>query len=137
MSTQDQPESRVGDWWRTDIIDFEPGKIWIRGFPIEQLIGNVSFPEMIWLMLKGELPGAGEADLLAAALVGRVACAGPAAGAGPQMHRHHIPRCPHALSLPTMPLYSARCAGKSPGKSWRNCRPIPFEFSIEMALWRA
>ena len=72
MSTQDQstfngPESRVGDWWRTDIIDFEPGKIWIRGFPIEQLIGNVSFPEMIWLMLKGELPGAGEADLLAAA----------------------------------------------------------------------
>ena len=72
MSTQDQPESRVGDWWRTDIIDFEPGKIWIRGFPIEQLMGNVSFPEMIWLMLKGELPGAGEADLLAAALVAAV-----------------------------------------------------------------
>ena len=43
-------------WWSTDIIDIEPGKIHTRGYPIQDLIGNVTFPEMIWLMLRGELP---------------------------------------------------------------------------------
>ena len=56
-------------WWDTSIIDVHPGKIAIRGYPIEQLIGRVRFPEMIWLMLRGELPSAIEAELLEAALV--------------------------------------------------------------------
>jgi citrate synthase len=56
-------------WWDTSIIDIHPGKIAIRGYPIEQLIGRVRFPEMIWLMLRGELPSATQAELLEAALV--------------------------------------------------------------------
>ncbi len=40
--------------------------------PIEELIGNVSFPQMIWLMLRGELPSLDETKLLEAALVGGV-----------------------------------------------------------------
>ena len=44
--------SDVADWWRTAIIDMEPGRIAIRGHPIEELIGAVSFPDMIWLMLR-------------------------------------------------------------------------------------
>lgn len=56
-------------WWDTSIIDIHPGKIAIRGYPIEQLIGRVRFPEMIWLMLRGELPTAAQAELLEAALV--------------------------------------------------------------------
>ena len=56
-------------WWDTSIIDIHPGKIAIRGYPIEQLIGRVRFPEMIWLMLRGELPTPAQADLLEAALV--------------------------------------------------------------------
>src|SRR6185295_17787970 len=56
-------------WWDTSIIDIHPGKIAIRGYPIEQLIGRVRFPEMIWLMLRGELPSAEQAELLEAALV--------------------------------------------------------------------
>ncbi|MEM8836963.1 MAG: citryl-CoA lyase [Pseudomonadota bacterium] len=62
----------VADWWRTEIIDMEPGRIDIRGMPIETLIGSVSFPQMIWLMMRGDLPSSGEAALLEAALVAAV-----------------------------------------------------------------
>ena len=33
------------------------GVIRYRGYAIEELIGNVSFAQMIWLMTRGELPG--------------------------------------------------------------------------------
>jgi len=56
-------------WWDTSIIDIHPGQIDIRGYPVEQLIGRVRFPEMIWLMLRGELPTPDQAELLEAALV--------------------------------------------------------------------
>ncbi len=61
--------AECGAWWDTAIIDIHPGKIAIRGYPIEELIGNVRFPDMIWLMLRGELPSRGQSDLLEAALV--------------------------------------------------------------------
>jgi citrate synthase len=70
--TTKSPEQLLADcsaWWDTSIIDIHPGKIAIRGYPIEQLIGRVRFPEMIWLMLRGELPSSAQADLLEAALV--------------------------------------------------------------------
>jgi len=57
------------EWWDTSIIDIHPGQIDIRGYPVEQLIGNVRFPEIIWLMLRGELPTREQSDLLEAALV--------------------------------------------------------------------
>lgn len=60
------------DWWATSIIEMRPGMIRYRGYPIEELIGRVSFPAMIWLMLKGELPSEGEADLLGTALMAAV-----------------------------------------------------------------
>jgi citrate synthase len=59
-------------WWSTDIIDMKPGVIRFRGYPIEQLIGAVSFPQMIWLMLRGHLPSAEQGALLEAALVSAV-----------------------------------------------------------------
>jgi citrate synthase len=59
-------------WWQTDIIDIRPGEIALRGYPIEQLIGNVGFVETIWLMLRGELPSRAEATLLESALVASV-----------------------------------------------------------------
>lgn len=62
----------VSDWWRTSIIDMEPGRIDIRGRPIQDLIGAVSFPQMIWLMLRGDLPSKGQARLLEHALVAAV-----------------------------------------------------------------
>ena len=64
--------SDVSDWWSTAIIDMEPGRIALRGHPIQDLIGKVSFPQMIWLMLRGDLPSDGQARLLEAALVSAV-----------------------------------------------------------------
>ena len=46
----------VTGWWETDIVDIAPGSIRIRGYAIEDLIGRVSFPAMIWLVLRGEIP---------------------------------------------------------------------------------
>ena len=63
---------RAKAWWNTQIIDIHPGKIGIRGYPIQELIGNVTFPEMIWLMIRGERPNRAQATLLEAALVASV-----------------------------------------------------------------
>ena len=60
------------DYWSTSIIDIHPGSINVRGYPIQNLIGNVSFPQMIWLMLRGDLPTDAQARLLEAALVASV-----------------------------------------------------------------
>src|SRR6185312_16180770 len=59
-------------WWATDIIDIHPGKIGVRGYAIQDLIGKISFPQMIWLMLRGDLPTPEQAKLLEAALVASV-----------------------------------------------------------------
>src|SRR5512139_1964861 len=69
MKSPEELLAGASAWWDTSIIDIHPGKIAIRGYPIEQLIGRVRFPEMIWLMLRGELPTPAQADLLEAALV--------------------------------------------------------------------
>ena len=66
------PSNDVADWWTTSIIDMAPGQIRLRGRPIEELIGAVSFPQMIWLMTRGGLPTEGEAKLLECALVAAV-----------------------------------------------------------------
>ena len=63
---------RIREWWRTSIIDMEPGRIAFRGHAIEGLIGNVSFAQMIWLMLRGNVPTEAEARLLECALVAGV-----------------------------------------------------------------
>jgi len=62
----------VRNWWRTSIIDMAPGRIAFRGRPIEELIGNVSFGQMIWLMTTGDLPSLEQAALLECALVAGV-----------------------------------------------------------------
>ncbi len=64
--------SDVSDWWQTSIIDMEPGRIHLRGEPIQDLIGNLSFAEMVWFMLRGEKPTDAQARLFEAALVAAV-----------------------------------------------------------------
>lgn len=59
-------------WWSTAIIDMKPGSIRFSGYSVEQLIGTVSFPQMIWLMLRGSMPTPAQAALLEAALVSAV-----------------------------------------------------------------
>lgn len=67
-----QDADAVRQWWRTSIIDMAPGRIAFRGHPVESLIGTVSFAQMIWLMVRGDLPTAEQAALLECALVAGV-----------------------------------------------------------------
>jgi citrate synthase len=73
--TDKSPQAVLDDaakWWSTGIIDIHPGEIKIRGYQIQDLIGRISFPQMIWLMVHGDLPTPGQARLLEAALVASV-----------------------------------------------------------------
>src|SRR5690348_15544197 len=62
----------VADWWGTAVSHMEPGVIELRGRPVQDLIGSVSFVETIWMMLRGDLPDPRAARLLEAALVSAV-----------------------------------------------------------------
>ena len=70
--TADQLVKQATTWWSTSIIDIHPGEIVIRGYPIQELIGALSFAQMVWLMLRGEVPESAQAKLLEAALVAAV-----------------------------------------------------------------
>ena len=66
-----EPETEIKEWWRTSIIDMEPGKI-----SLETSYRRVDWQRFLstndWLMLRGELPSLDETKLLEAALVGGV-----------------------------------------------------------------
>ena len=62
----------IRHWWRTAIIDMAPGRIAFRGHPIQDLIGSVSFAQMIWLMVRGDMPTPEQAALFECALVAGV-----------------------------------------------------------------
>jgi citrate synthase len=72
METREDGRAQAEAWWRTSIIEMEPGIIRYRGYAIEDLIGRVSFSGMIWLMLRGDLPSEGQAKLLDTALMAAV-----------------------------------------------------------------
>ena len=73
MSDQTPPTVEdVAAWWATSVSRMEPGVIELRGRPVQDLIGTTSLAEMIWLMLRGDLPTSRHAQLLEAALVAGV-----------------------------------------------------------------
>ena len=58
--------------WETKITHVEPNTIRVRGYPIQELMGNVSFTEAIYLLYMGELPEREKARLLDAIFVSSV-----------------------------------------------------------------
>ena len=55
--------------WKTNITKVESNHLETRGYSQEDLIGNISFPEMVYLLLKGELPSKNQVKMLQAVLV--------------------------------------------------------------------
>ena len=55
--------------WRTAISQHKDGKLYVRGLSLEELIQKHTFTEVIFLLLKGELPSEKEAKMLDAILV--------------------------------------------------------------------
>ena len=58
--------------WKTAITDVKPNKICLRGYPVDQLIGKISFAQAIYLALKGEFPTPEKGKLVDAIFVSSV-----------------------------------------------------------------
>ncbi len=58
--------------WHTAITRIEPNTIEIRGYPVDELMGRISFAEAIYLILRGELPTPSMGRLFAAVLVSSI-----------------------------------------------------------------
>ena len=58
--------------WKTAITKVEPNKITVRGYPIDQLIGKISFSQAIYLVLKGEMPSPEVGKLIDAIFVSSI-----------------------------------------------------------------
>ncbi len=55
--------------WKTSVTHIEANKILVRGYPLDELMGRVSFGEAIHLVLTGELPSPSIGKLVEAMLV--------------------------------------------------------------------
>ena len=42
--------------WQTSLTSIEPNKILVRGYPLDEMMGRLSFAESAYLLLMGELP---------------------------------------------------------------------------------
>jgi citrate synthase len=58
-----------GDYWRTALTCIEPNKILMRGYPLDELMGRLTFGEAIYLLLVGEVPSPSIGSLMEAMLV--------------------------------------------------------------------
>jgi len=58
--------------WKTAITDVKPNKIRLRGYPIDKLMGRISFAQAIYLVLKGEFPTPDVGKLIDAIFVSSV-----------------------------------------------------------------
>lgn len=55
--------------WRTGLTCIEPNKILVRGYPLDELMGRLTFGEAIYLLLMGEVPSPALGRLMEAMLV--------------------------------------------------------------------
>jgi citrate synthase len=63
-------QQRVSDdKWRTALTSIEPNKILVRGYPLDEIMGRLTFGEAIYLLLLGECPTPGIGRLMEALLV--------------------------------------------------------------------
>src|ERR1700704_4629916 len=58
--------------WQTSLTSIEPNKILVRGYPLDEMMGRLSFAEAAYLLLMGELPTAAIGRMLNAVLVSLV-----------------------------------------------------------------
>ena len=63
-------QQRVSDEkWRTALTSIQPNKILLRGYPLDEIMGRLSFGEAIYLLLIGECPTPAIGRLMEALLV--------------------------------------------------------------------
>ncbi|MFW6140321.1 MAG: citryl-CoA lyase [Acidobacteriota bacterium] len=58
--------------WKTGISEVKPNKVKVKGYPVDQLIGKITFSQAIYLVLKGKMPSPEAGKLIDAVLVSSV-----------------------------------------------------------------
>jgi len=58
--------------WKSSITKVEPNKISVRGYKLDSLMGKVGYAQMIYLLLKGELPSEKVGQMIETILVSSV-----------------------------------------------------------------
>ena len=58
--------------WKTGITRVAPNEVAVRGYPVDELIGKISFSQAIYLVLKGEMPSTEVGRLIDAIFVSSV-----------------------------------------------------------------
>jgi citrate synthase len=58
--------------WKTAITKVEPNKLLLRGYRIDELMGNITFAQAVFLAIKRELPSEKEARMIDAMLVSSI-----------------------------------------------------------------
>jgi len=58
--------------WKTAITKIEPNKISVRGKKLDELMGKTSYSQMVYLLLKGEMPSENIGKMIEAILVSSV-----------------------------------------------------------------
>ena len=60
------------DRWRTAITRIEANKILVRGYPLDELMGRLSFSDTIYLLLVGEVPSPTVSRVMEALLISSI-----------------------------------------------------------------
>lgn len=72
-ATERRQQARQTDHtWKTALTRIEQNKILVRGFPVDEMMGRVSFSEAVFLLLTGELPGPAIGKMMGALLVSSI-----------------------------------------------------------------
>src|SRR6202008_2001617 len=58
--------------WKTALTSIAPNKILIRGYPLDEMMGRLSFADAVYLLLMGELPTPTIGRMLNAVLVSSI-----------------------------------------------------------------
>ena len=58
--------------WKSAITKVEPNKLAVRGYKIDELMGKVSYSQMVYLLFKGEMPSENIGKMIEAILVSSV-----------------------------------------------------------------
>src|SRR5438046_8870899 len=64
-----QPRAVGDDRWQTALTSIAPNKILVRGYPLDEMMGRLSFADAVYLLLMGELPTPAIGRMLNAVLV--------------------------------------------------------------------
>jgi len=58
--------------WKTAITDIKPNRIALRGYPVDEIMGRISFAQAVYLVLTGEFPAFEVGKLIDAILVSSI-----------------------------------------------------------------